>query len=239
MFYRKHLIVFCSLFIFIACNEDLKIAFTEINVSTDQNSIVEINIPEANGNDMIANHINTKIQKTIISALDIGYQDDATSKSVEESISSFNNQYNTFKNDFPETKQKWDAQIDGEVIYESFEIISIAITAYVNTGGAHGNLNISFLNFNAETGHVIPNSKLFHDVKAFKKTAKPYFDKTVADKDITLNTNSFDLPSNIAYTEDGIVLLYNTNEIAPYSTGIIEFIVPYDKANPYLVFNSF
>ena len=240
MLYRKPLILFCSFFIFIACNEVQKTSFSEINISAENNTIVEVNIPEAHGNEIIADNINSKIQDMVIEALHIGNpNDDAVSKSIKESILSFNKEYNTFKSDFPETEQQWDAQIDGEVIYESPDIASIAITSYVNTGGAHGSLHISFLNFDAETGHVIPNNNLIKDVDAFKKVAKPYFSKAIVEKEDTFNTNSFNLPSNIAYSEEGLVLLYNTYEIAPYSTGIIEFVIPFDEIEPYLVFNSF
>ena len=243
MLYRKRLIILCSFFIFIACNEVQKTSFPEINISAKNNTIVEVNIPEAHGNKIIVNNINSKIQDRVIEALHIGNpnddDDDDASKSIKESILSFNTEYNTFKSDFPETEQQWDAQIDGEVIYESPDIVSIAITSYVNTGGAHGSLHISFLNFDAETGHVIPNNNLINDVEAFKKVAKPYFTKAIAEKEDTFNTNSFNLPSNIAYSEEGFVLLYNTYEIAPYSTGIIEFVIPFDEIEPYLVFNSF
>lgn len=236
---RKHLAIICLFFIFLACKEALKTSFSDINISTENNSIVEVNIPEANGDYTKANNINLNIQETVIEALHVGNPDAVTLKSIEESISKFNNEYNNFKNDFPEAKQQWEAQIDGEVIYESPKITSIAITSYVNTGGAHGALHISFLNFDSETGLLIPNNKLFNNVEAFKKVAKPYFEKTITNKDTNINPNLFDLPLNIAYSEDGIVLLYNTYDIAPYSTGIIEFVIPYNEVESYLVFNSF
>ena len=174
--------LFCSFFIFIGCNETLKTTFSEINISTEKNTIIEINIPKANGNEVLKNNINFKIEEIVIDALHTGNTDNVTSKSIEESISSFNEEYNNFKSDFPESKQQWEVQIDGEVIYESIEIISIAMTSYINTGGAHGSLHISFLNFNAETGHLILNNELFNDIEAFKKVAKPYFGKTIEEK---------------------------------------------------------
>lgn len=237
-YYKYPILLFCFLTLF-NCEDEQKTIFSETNITTENNTIVEINIPLASGNLAISNQINTEIQKTIISALNIGSPNEINSSSIEESINSFNNEYTMFKTDFPETIQVWEAQIDGEVMYQSSEIISIAMTYYTNTGGAHGNLNISLLNFNSETGQRIENNQLFNDTEAFKALAKPYFEKATKDKSLLLDYKAFKLPANIGYNEEGIILLYNTYEIAPYSTGIIEFVVPFEVAQSYLVFNNF
>jgi len=238
MCHYKKLLSLCFFLVLFNCNEEQKTVFSEINITTDNNTIVEVNIPQVSGDKTISNQINSEIQKTIISALHIGNPDEITSSSVEESITSFNNEYNAFKSDFPETAQIWEAQIDGEVLYQSPEIISIAMTSYTNTGGAHGILNISFLNFDSETGQSIQNNQIFNDIEAFKTVAEPYFKDATKDKSLVLDYKQFELPANIGYSEDGIVLLYNTYEIAPYSSGIIEFAIPFEDAHPYLVFNS-
>jgi len=208
MIKKTFLFIFCCFFFLFNCNEDIKTTFSEVTVSTNNNDIVEINIPKATGNKSIINNINSEINKTVI------------------------------KTDFPESAQIWEAQIDGEKLYQSPEIISIAITSYINTGGAHGNLNISFLNFNGETGNLITNNNLFKNIDAFKEIAKTYFNETIKDKDILFDSKKFVLPENIAYNEEGVVLLYNTYEIAPYSSGIIEFTIPFEKISNFLVFNG-
>ena len=58
------------------------------------------------------------------------------------------------------------------------------------------------------------------------------------DEDVSLDEGTFQLPKNIGYSEDGIILLYNTYEIAPYSTGIIEFVIPFEEVNSLLIFKS-
>lgn len=238
MFHKKHLLIACSFFIFTACKDELKLSFSEVNISTG-NHLVEVNIPNASGNEDIANRINSVITKDVMASLHIGEPDNISSKTIEESMTSFNKEFQTFKTDFPETLEQWEAQIDGEVMFQSLEMISIAITSYVNTGGAHGTLNISFLNFETKTGHLIPNNKLFKNIEGFEKIAQTYFDKTIKDKDAIFDVNTFKLPINIAYTEEGVVLLYNTYEIAPYSTGIIEFTIPFEEVSSLLHFNSF
>ena len=238
MLYNKQLLFISTLFFFIACKNEVKTTFSDVNFTTENNKIVEVNIPKANGDKTVAGKINSEIQKSVIAALHIGDLDHVTSKSIKESITLFNQEYNNFKAEFPENLQQWEAQIDGEIMFQSPEIMSVAITSYSNTGGAHGALNISFLNFETETGELINNDKLINNLKAFKNLAKTYFDEAIKEKDLVFDTETFELPANLAYSDDGLILLYNTYEIAPYSDGIIEFVIPFDEAKPYLVFNS-
>ena len=96
----------------------------------------------------------------------------------------------------------------------------------------------SFLNFNAETGNRIPNKNLFKNESDFKAAVKPYYEAALNEDDIIFEPDNFQLPANIGYNEEGIILLYNTYEIAPYSTGIIDFTIPIDKVSSLLVFKG-
>ena len=228
----------CCFLMFFSCKEEQNTVFSEVHITSENNTLVDINVPEAKGSKTVSSLINSKIQHTIINALHIGNPDEITASSITESIDSFHTEYSQFKNNFPDSDAPWEAQIDGEVMYQSPNITSIAITAYTNTGGAHGILNISFLNFDSVTGKHITNSKLIKNEHAFKKLAKPYLDSALAEKDITFDTEHFELPSNIAYTENGVILLFNIFQFSPYTTEIIEFEIPFEDAAPYLVFNS-
>lgn len=238
MYQYKYLIIICCFFVFLNCTKEQKTIYSEVNITTNDNNLVEVNIPKAEGNKSISNQINSEIQKKVISALHIGNLNDIHSPSIEESIASFNYEYKVFNKDFPESPQLWEAQIDGEVIYQSDELTTIAITSYKNTGGAHGNLNISFLNFDSKTGQKLDNSQLFTDIKSFKAIAKTYFEEEIKEKNLLTDYKTFELPENIGYSENGIILLYNTYEVAPHATGIIEFAIPFRKAASSLAFNS-
>jgi len=224
----------------LSCKKEVgKLSFSEVEITTKNNSIVEVFIPKALGNTRIGKSINLKVENYVASLLTIGELEVSDeSLSITTQIDAFNTEYQNFKKDFPEIPQYWDAQIDGEVSFQSAEIISIAITAYLNTGGAHGNTTISFLNFDAATGKEISKEKLFTDMDSFKTIAKLYFDEEITDKSILFDPDNFELPVNIGFSEDGVILLYNAYEIAPYATGIIEFKIPFEKVNDYLVFNG-
>ncbi len=239
MYLKRFLIIFCSLALLFSCENDTTISFQEATITTKNNRLVEINIPIAHGVSQITSSINNEIRDIVMVSLSIGDTEKETPKSIEESINIFNNEYEHFIADFPDTTQPWEAQIDGEVMYKSPSIISMAITSYINTGGAHGNLNISFKNFEASTGRLISNTDLFESVDEFKKMAQPYFEKSIKEKDVFLESKDFELPGNIAYNDEGIILLYNSYDIAPHSTGIIEFTIPYSETNPFLVVKGF
>ncbi|TYA60208.1 DUF3298 and DUF4163 domain-containing protein [Formosa maritima] len=211
------------------CKEEKTIEFKEINVTTSTNKIVEINIPEAFGDEEVSNVINKRINLVIISSLNVGEENSTSSMTVSESIDLFNKEYTTFKADFPESIMEWDAQIDGEIMYQSDEIVSIAITTYLNTGGAHGNLIIEFLNFDVYTGKQLKNEDLFQDYINFTEIAKDYFNEEIAyKKELYFEPDNFKLPENIGFNDEGAILLYNTYEIAPYSSGVTEINIPWE-----------
>ena len=235
MYKINSFIILCCFTLFFGCNEDINIIFDDINITTENNSTVEINIPKAKGDNTISSAINTEIKKLVISNLQIGNQDAITETTIEESIDKFNTEFKNFKTKFPETHQIWEAQIDGEIMCNSPSVISLALTSYLDTGGAHGLMKINFLNIKTSTGEKITANDFINDIEAFKRVAEPYFQDAIKDKTIfESELNSFNLPENIGYSSEGIILLYNAYEIAPYSSGIIEFVVPFEAIESYI-----
>lgn len=228
------LILVVSIF---SCLEETTLSFTEINKVYENNATVEINIPKAEGNTQLANVINSKIENHIANMLNFS-EDDADSISLDDAVKKFDAEYKTFKNDFEESALVWEALFDGEVTYQSSEIISIAINSYLNTGGAHGNTNITFLNFNSRNGDLLGFDDLFTNKEAFTKRIQPYFDKETKDSNINyFFDEGFSLPANIGFNEEGVIFFYNVYEIASYADGITEFTVPFEDINSFLKLN--
>ena len=232
MRFQSFLLIFFISLLVASCIDDKKVHFTEINITTSENKIVEINIPQASGDKGISKKINNSLKSSIIEYLKLGDNEINKASTIEASIENFNSEYNKFKSDFPESSIEWDAQIDGEVMYHSEVVISVALTSYQNTGGAHGLLNISFLNFDVETGELITNEDLFSDFSAFKTIAEQHFNNEIAEKkDQYFEPDTFTLPENIGFDDEGLFLLYNTYEIAPYSTGLTEIHIPFTEVS--------
>ncbi|WP_417238394.1 DUF3298 and DUF4163 domain-containing protein [Bizionia sp.] len=235
---QRSIVLLSLIFLIFSCeDEETKITFSEKNFTTNQNKIVEINIPQAEGIEAVKNNINTSIEAMVSASLNLDEDSVAKSMSVSESIDKFNSEYASFKSEFPESALEWEAQIDGEIMYQSEAVISIVITNYLNTGGAHGSLVVSFLNFDALTGQLLKNEQLFNDMNAFKTVAEDYFNDQIADKkELYFEPDNFVLPQNIGFNDTGVILLYNSYEVAPYSTGLTEFTIPFDDLVPYLNF---
>jgi len=216
-----------------SCKEDIKIAFTEINSEHNTNAIVEINIPNAEGNSSLSTSINSKIESLIANTLNF-VDDDSEAISLKDALEKFDNEYKSFKNDFEENALVWEASFDGEVTYQSSEIISIALTSYLNTGGAHGSMNVTYLNFNPNTGALFTHEDLISNTPAFTTLAQQHFMSAIKTRnDLGIEDyffgDDFQLPENIGYNDEGIILFYNVYEIAAYAIGITEFTIPYEE----------
>ena len=235
---RFFLVIIIS-FSFNACVEEPQLIFSESNQFYQKNANIEINIPVAEGDSELATLINSKIENHIANTL-IFSEEDSETATLEEGISRFDSEYKIFKSDFEESKLIWEATFDGEVMYQSSEVVSIAISSYTNTGGAHGNSIITFYNFDSNTGKLLEIPEIISNIDAFTKIAEQHFIVDVKMEDSESIDNyffgePFHLPANIGYNEEGLVLLYNTYEVASYAMGITEFTIPFEDIKSLLV----
>lgn len=236
---KRFLFTFLFLSCIVSCKKEIQLIFEEQNTLYDTNAIIEINIPEAQGNSIAAKGINNKIRSHIANSLNFSEIDDTATK-LSQSIERFNSEFIDFKERFGESSLVWEATFDGEIMYQSPEVLSISLTSYINTGGAHGNSIVKVFNFNPKNGYLLEFKDLIINKGAFSTIAKQFFTKEVALKsseDITdfFYGKDFELPENIGYNEEGLLLLYNTYEIASYSMGITEFTIPYSEINSLLL----
>lgn len=221
--------------LFFSCEDDVGIVFSENNILVEKDVMVEINIPKAEGDKIICDKINTSIDSFVIRALNI---DSAFENaiSVKESILQFDTAYSNFKNNLPvEIKQNltpWEASIEGEVIYDSSQIICVAMNEYLNTGGVHGTAKVTFLNFDAKTGNTLHYKDFIKDTIELRKFLKFQFEKAVE----PIAYENFKLPETIGFNNLGVVILYNVNEMKPFTNRLIEFTVPYKDIKKYMKF---
>jgi len=102
------------------------------------------------------------------------------------------------------------------------------------TGGAHGLYNANYFNIDLRTGKLIGENDLFKggyekqitellENKA-KTTKNSMGDEIMLFEPVDIQPNG-----NFYFTNEGIVYVYNQYEIAPYSEGLIEIIIPYEN----------
>ena len=133
--------------------------------------------------------------------------------------------------------------------YEAFMNYAVTLNAacklstymdrYQYTGGAHGNTIRSSSNWNLNTGANINMEDIFYQSEDFVPLIIDQIIK-LADEQMIENPNIFfdnykELivkhfnVNNFYLTPIGITIFYQQYEVAPYSSGIIEFHIPYDN----------
>ncbi|MBT8394869.1 MAG: DUF4163 domain-containing protein [Flavobacteriaceae bacterium] len=229
----KTIVLSLTISLFFSCEEEVNLAFSEINILEEKDAVVEINIPKAEGDDAICSSINSILGAYTNNALNIDSGNNVKG-TFEETIAQFNSSYLKFRNQMNEEQQleltPWEAGVDGEVTYQSNRVISIAMNTYLNTGGIHGTSKVSFLNFDASTGNQIQYNEFIKDKNELKKFLKLYFEKEVE----SISFDDFKLPETIGLNEEGVIILYNANEIPSYTDNLTEFIVPFDEIEHFL-----
>lgn len=230
---RKSFFLVCLIGLFCSCEEEINLAFSEINILEEKEAVVEINIPNAEGQNVISANINSELLEFTNNALNID-SDSNSGSTFEKGIEQFNSSYVSFKNNLGSELQQeltpWEAAIEGEVTYQSNNVICIAMNAYMNTGAIHGTSKITFLNFDASTGELLDYNQFINDKGDFRTFLISYFEKEVG----PISDEDFKLPESIGLNDEGIIILYNLNEIPSYTDNLIEFDIPFDEVKSYL-----
>ena len=232
----------------IGCNKDIpELSFDELNIEQvsevncnpeEENcTFIGINVPWAMGKDTRSNLINSHIEDHIIKLID--YQDYQDLNSLEKLAQTYIDDYETTAKEFPEYNIPWEAFVEGTVTYESKKLISIKFDLALFTGGAHGYTSTTFLNFNPETGRLLSKEELFsQDFKDFaeKRFRKKYEipeNESINSTGFFFEDDKFQLPQNIGFHPNKIILRYNAYEIASYSEGNIQLVFKMEEAKKY------
>jgi hypothetical protein len=135
------------------------------------------------------------------------------------------------ENNFP--LRVFDAVTDFHITYNAQCIMSLYSDEYEYTGGAHGNTVRTSQTWNMQTKRVIELEELFpcsfdYRLYIYRKikeqiTADPsiYFEDY--EKLVVQNFNL----KNYYATSEGLIIYYQQYDIAPYASGIREFLIPY------------
>ena len=193
--YRTIWLLFVCL-ILSSCIQEEVLTFSTRSDVHDDNARIEINIPYAEGNSQLSNSINKTISDHISNMLNFS-EEDLDTLTLDQSISRFDEEFKSFKNDIEESALVWEAIFDAEVIYQSADVICIAINGYMNTGGAHGSMNITLYNFDGENGKILEPKELISDLDKFTDFVKPYFVQALNEKDESIEEYFFGDPFHL------------------------------------------
>jgi len=204
---------------------------------------VVIDIPIATSKNMVSDSINVALYKFIE---DVVYLEDKPIlfSSYEELTNSFIVSYEDLKNKYPE-ETEWEANIRGEICFQTENLLNIRLEYYIFVGGAHGYFGVKSFLFDLKTGKELTKKDLFTDMKNFTPLIEKKFrnkfqinpTQNINSTGFMFENNFFHLPENIFFNENGILLVYNTYEIASYADGIQELYIPYKDITRFLEFN--
>ena len=235
----KHIFPFIIvLVLFSACDEDIKpLEFKTHNIDTAYEANITVAFDEAVKNKELSETANKTIENAILTTVNSS----ENASDLQTILKNFNDEYLQFTSDYPEDSEPvWELSIETELTYQSEEIITIAISTYEFKGGAHGNDQIKLLNLDAKTGKVLHRSSIINDIDSFTTLAESQFMASLENNKDHLNIENFffgkpfQLPENIGFSEEGIILIYNVYEVASYDMGYTEFMISFEEAMPYL-----
>ena len=236
---KRYLFYLLLFGIYFSCNSpEGPLEYEEKTISLNESVSIEVNYPYYTENSDRAKTINSQLEHLIANSMNP--MDTLKNSSIQEAANFFKQNFDQFKKDFNDTNQKWEAFIDAEETHQSPEILSIAINTYVDTGGAHGNTVISFLNFDPSDGSLYNKEDLLEMNTELDKIVQRYFLEAIQKKNVKSDLKDyffgeeFHLPENIGYSDDGVIFLYNTYEASAYVLGITEFEIPYSELTDYL-----
>lgn len=203
---------------------------------------VNISVPEASNVAVVADSINKKVFNTVRSIVYFG-EKPYTGKTYEEIMNSFIASYDKIRNEYPDERPGWEAKIEANVDYTSENILNIKLNNYTYTGGAHGYQGIRSLIFDKKTGKSLEKNDFLKDTVNFKILAENKFrekykipaTKPINSTGLMFIKDVFELPQTFFFTNKGLLLYYNTYEIASYVEGPKELLIPYSELEKHLV----
>ncbi|ELR68141.1 hypothetical protein C900_00717 [Fulvivirga imtechensis AK7] len=214
------------------CGTDTSAYCTRINLSYPEFKFSE--------NEAAVEKINATIEEHLLNQL---YPDTVDNKTMEMAAARFINDYKEIKAAFGEAFG-WYAKINGNVLRNDTATITVELVTDMYTGGAHGNVNLQYFNFEPNTGNKLPLSSLFKAnyesqlnkivEKKFRETYHISPDKDLSDEGYQFEEGKYYNPENFAILKDGIKFFYNSYEIAPYSSGPSEVFIPFKSLKPIL-----
>jgi hypothetical protein len=201
---------------------------------------VHIEIPGALKKDRLSKAVNTAMREEIIFLLN--FDDHSDAATITEAVTAFTKGYREISSRFHDEDTGWKARIKGEVSYEDPRMLTIKMDSYLYTGGAHGYEATRFLNFDKQKGNELQDWELFADREDFLRYAELQFrmqekipeGEPINSTGYMFERDTFYLPQNIGFTQDGVKLLYNEYEVASYADGPVELLLPYKEVKKYL-----
>ncbi len=157
--------------------------------------------------------------------------------SIPDVISQFLDSYTDARTEFEDYWVAWNQQISIDIKGDQDGILSLALSRYEYTGGAHPNSELTYHNIDTRTGKSVAFDALLvpgmrDSLKAlveseFRKVREIPEGQDLGAAGFWFEDSTFALTENVSIGGEGITFFYNPYEIAPYSMGSTEVSLSY------------
>jgi hypothetical protein len=159
---------------------------------------------------------------------------DPAPDSIDELAAAFLAQQQAFIVDFPDGPAEWFVSIDVTSPYNTAAVTTLSIVESSYTGGAHPNTRTRLASFDLVDGRLLAADELTHDPAALVGLIEARLrivldvgpDGDLASAGLWLGDGGLALPENMGVVTEGLAVHWNPYEIAPYSMGPIDVVIP-------------
>ena len=211
----------------------------EKDCKSDECTYIQLQIPVIDGGDAGAmKKINSHTDDVFREAVKARLAEPMGNTTMEAMCASFIEGYTLFTMEFPDSEQKWYLEIDGSksIIGDDFFTAIVNHNEYL--GGAHGAAFTQLTSFELSNGNMIDISEKYSSTKLLTLAEAKFREMHKLDSNADLNDagfmfkdGKFTLPENIGLTKVGVLMIYNSYEVASYAQGETRFTIPYSVLN--------
>lgn len=199
-------------------------------------TIISLEVVKATGPTEISRTINDALRIHAIRL--ISPEENPRVSTLDELADRFISDYKTAAKDFSQ-EPPWEAYLNESIYYKDSNLVSVGVTTEIFSGGAHGYKSLTFLNFDPKTGEPLHWKDIFtvefkdFIEKKFRAEQQIPDEAPINSTGFWFENNRFQLPENIGFTEENMILIYNAYEIAPYAAGDFYMEIPLEEVSPF------
>lgn len=214
-----------------------KYADREKDCKGDECTYVKLQVPVLKGEKGAAlDKINSYIKGQYHEALKSRLAEPQGNMPLDAMCASFIQSYDLFLAEFPDSDQKWYLEIDGTESIVGDDYFTMVINQDEYLGGAHPAVFTQLKSFDLSTGDIIDIADKFGKEKLLASAERRF--RAINELDSKANLNdagfmfedgNFTLPENMGLTSEGVLVVYNSYEVASYAQGETRFTIPYSS----------
>ena len=185
--------------------------------------------------------LNDTIVKRLLDAYSVTEKPDGT---LQQQAKNF---IKAYEDDTTKTSAAaYSLESSAKVIRQDSSLVTVEISIYAYAGGAHGNGEITYINWDTKKNKKISLDDIL--ISGYKKQltvvaekifrAQEKLSDTSSLQDYFFKDQKFALNNNFLITPLGLKFYYNNYEIKPYAAGPTELAIPYTQIKSLLRLNA-